>query len=195
MPAARHVKKRSRKPPCPNSVLDRKALVRALDQAGLTVKALHIEAFYQALHRQHYPNLSDFVDNYYRHEDEHRKLLPNNTKRSDVPQRPLKNSISNKKNKNKMQLPRSLLQFLKETNDLITVTSTVVQAQTSADGTTTKLAIRLHDGQLVESVLMRYVTRDGSRASLCVSSQCGCAMGCVRILFYVRCMEHLESFP
>ena len=183
MPATpRRAKKRSRKPPSPNSVLDRRALLQALDKAGLTIKALHIEAFYQAIHRQHYPDLSDFVDNYYRHEDEFQdsKLLPNKKRSTEMPQRPLKNNISSKKNKNKVQLPRALLQFLKETDSLVTVTSTVAQACTSADGTTTKLAIRLHDGQLVESVLMRYVTRDGSRASLCVSSQCGCAMGCVR---------------
>ena len=51
-------------------------------------------------------------------------------------------------------------------------------ARTSADGTTTKLAVKLHDGHLVESVLMRYITKGGNRASLCVSSQVGCAMGC-----------------
>ena len=45
----------------------------------------------------------------------------------------------------------------------------------SADaGTTRKTLHRLHDGALVESVLMRYP----GRTTVCVSSQAGCAMGC-----------------
>ena len=45
----------------------------------------------------------------------------------------------------------------------------------SCDGdTTVKTPWRLHDGSLVESVLMRYP----SRATLCVSSQAGCGMAC-----------------
>lgn len=43
----------------------------------------------------------------------------------------------------------------------------------SSDGTR-KLAWRLHDGQLVESVLIP----DDERLTLCISSQVGCAMGC-----------------
>lgn len=49
-----------------------------------------------------------------------------------------------------------------------------VTAQTSRDGTD-KLLIRLADGGEVECVLLR----DGIRRSICVSSQVGCAMGCV----------------
>jgi 23S rRNA (adenine2503-C2)-methyltransferase len=45
----------------------------------------------------------------------------------------------------------------------------------SKDGTI-KRAYRLHDGQLIESVLMPY--EDG-RYTACISSQAGCAMGCV----------------
>ena len=45
----------------------------------------------------------------------------------------------------------------------------------SKDGTR-KRAYRLHDGQLIESVLMPY--EDG-RYTACISSQAGCAMGCV----------------
>jgi 23S rRNA (adenine2503-C2)-methyltransferase len=47
-------------------------------------------------------------------------------------------------------------------------------------GTTRKSLWRLHDGTLVESVLMRYPAR-GSRAeriTVCVSSQAGCGMAC-----------------
>ncbi|MGB9594356.1 MAG: 23S rRNA (adenine(2503)-C(2))-methyltransferase RlmN, partial [Anaerolineae bacterium] len=44
----------------------------------------------------------------------------------------------------------------------------------SADGQTRKLALRLADGEIIESVWMRYETRE----SVCVSTQAGCAMGC-----------------
>lgn len=50
----------------------------------------------------------------------------------------------------------------------------IVQAQHSSDGTH-KFLLRLADGQLVETVLMPY--RD--RYTACISSQVGCAMGCV----------------
>ena len=47
-------------------------------------------------------------------------------------------------------------------------------------GLTEKALHRLHDGQLVESVLMRYPGRPGyrERATICISSQAGCAVGC-----------------
>ena len=41
-------------------------------------------------------------------------------------------------------------------------------------GRTVKRAWRLHDGAVIESVLMRYPRRD----TLCISSQAGCGMGC-----------------
>jgi len=47
--------------------------------------------------------------------------------------------------------------------------------QQSRDGTE-KRVYRLHDGQLVESVLMPYAD---DRKTACISSQAGCAMGCV----------------
>lgn len=47
--------------------------------------------------------------------------------------------------------------------------------QSSGDGTTKRL-FRLHDGQLIESVLMPY---DDDRRTACISTQAGCAMGCV----------------
>ncbi len=47
--------------------------------------------------------------------------------------------------------------------------------QESRDGRTEKVLFRLHDGQLVETVLMKY----DRRRTLCISSQAGCAMGCV----------------
>ncbi len=47
-------------------------------------------------------------------------------------------------------------------------------------GTTRKSLWRLHDGTLVESVLMRYPARAGraERVTVCVSSQAGCGMAC-----------------
>ncbi len=50
-----------------------------------------------------------------------------------------------------------------------------------ADGGLTEKALhRLADGQLIESVLMHYPARTGSRErhTLCISSQAGCAVGC-----------------
>ncbi len=50
----------------------------------------------------------------------------------------------------------------------------VVDHQISRDDTE-KLLLRLHDGELVECVLMR----DPDRRTVCISTQVGCAMGCV----------------
>src|SRR5512143_3964158 len=47
--------------------------------------------------------------------------------------------------------------------------------QLSSDGETRKTLFTLADGRLIEAVLMRYE----KRRSLCISSQAGCAMGCV----------------
>jgi 23S rRNA (adenine2503-C2)-methyltransferase len=50
-----------------------------------------------------------------------------------------------------------------------------------ADGVQTEKALhRLDDGALIESVLMHYPARAGSRErhTLCISSQAGCAVGC-----------------
>jgi 23S rRNA (adenine2503-C2)-methyltransferase len=51
---------------------------------------------------------------------------------------------------------------------------TPVREQSCDGGTTRKALWRLHDGSLVESVLMGYP----DRVTLCVSSQAGCGMGC-----------------
>jgi 23S rRNA (adenine2503-C2)-methyltransferase len=52
---------------------------------------------------------------------------------------------------------------------------TVVDEIRSSDGLTRKFLLRLLDGQTIETVLMGY---DG-RHTVCVSTQAGCAMGCV----------------
>lgn len=46
---------------------------------------------------------------------------------------------------------------------------------TSSDGETIKVAFRLPDGNAIETVLMRY----RQRRTLCISTQAGCALGCV----------------
>ena len=51
---------------------------------------------------------------------------------------------------------------------------TEVRRLTTDDGATVKFLWKLHDGALVESVLMRYP----GRVTLCVSSQAGCGMNC-----------------
>lgn len=54
-------------------------------------------------------------------------------------------------------------------------TLTIAAEQRSHDGTLKRL-YQLEDGQFVESVLMLY---DDQRRTACISSQAGCAMGCV----------------
>jgi 23S rRNA (adenine2503-C2)-methyltransferase len=49
-----------------------------------------------------------------------------------------------------------------------------LRSLTCDDGTTVKTLFRLHDGSLVESVLMRYP----DRVTMCISSQAGCGMNC-----------------
>jgi 23S rRNA (adenine2503-C2)-methyltransferase len=51
---------------------------------------------------------------------------------------------------------------------------TEVRSLETDNGTTRKTLWRLHDGALVESVLMRYDTR----ITVCISSQAGCGMAC-----------------
>src|SRR5262249_52986836 len=51
----------------------------------------------------------------------------------------------------------------------------LVRLQTADDGLTRKVLFRLPGGAVVESVLMIYP----DRATVCVSTQAGCAMGCV----------------
>lgn len=51
---------------------------------------------------------------------------------------------------------------------------TPVRTLSADDGMTLKSVWRLHDGALVESVLMRYP----NRVTICISSQAGCGMNC-----------------
>ncbi len=51
----------------------------------------------------------------------------------------------------------------------------LVEEIRSSDGLTRKFLLRLHDGQTIETVLMGYE----GRHTVCLSTQAGCAMGCV----------------
>ncbi|HEY9087444.1 MAG TPA: 23S rRNA (adenine(2503)-C(2))-methyltransferase RlmN [Anaerolineaceae bacterium] len=51
-----------------------------------------------------------------------------------------------------------------------------VQVLQSSDGETVKTLFQLPDNRAIEAVLMEY---DNQRRTLCISSQAGCAMGCV----------------
>jgi 23S rRNA (adenine2503-C2)-methyltransferase len=71
-------------------------------------------------------------------------------------------------------LPRSLRERLAAETQIGVMEQ--VSEQLSSDGSTVKRLFRLPDGQLIESVLMEY--EDGRRTA-CISTQAGCAMGCV----------------
>jgi 23S rRNA (adenine2503-C2)-methyltransferase len=70
-------------------------------------------------------------------------------------------------------LPKSLRQTLEQDMDLGTVRP--LGHRDSQDSRTRKTVFALHDGRQIETVLMRY----NKRQTLCISSQAGCAMGCV----------------
>ena len=70
-------------------------------------------------------------------------------------------------------LPASLRDLLQAT--FVIDPLTPVAESLSSDGQTSKLALRLPDAEVIETVWMRYETRE----SVCVSTQAGCAMGCV----------------
>lgn len=69
-------------------------------------------------------------------------------------------------------LPQSLRVELAKSFDFFRSQTVATQ---SADDGTQKLLLQLADGGRIECVLLR----DGPRRSICVSSQVGCAMGCV----------------
>jgi 23S rRNA (adenine2503-C2)-methyltransferase len=70
-------------------------------------------------------------------------------------------------------LPKPLRERLQAETTLGTLT--IAAEQSSKDGTVKRL-YQLDDGQYIESVLMPY---EDSRQTACISSQAGCAMGCV----------------
>ncbi|HUI90495.1 MAG TPA: 23S rRNA (adenine(2503)-C(2))-methyltransferase RlmN [Anaerolineales bacterium] len=70
-------------------------------------------------------------------------------------------------------LPKSLRQKMADELNFVGVEA--VRHLDSADHHTRKTLFKLQDGRFIESVLMRYERR----RTLCVSTQAGCAMGCV----------------
>ena len=70
-------------------------------------------------------------------------------------------------------IPKQLRSMLKQ---YTTIGSLNLEVEVVSKDGTRKRAYRLWDGQLIESVLMPY--EDG-RQTACISSQAGCAMGCV----------------
>jgi 23S rRNA (adenine2503-C2)-methyltransferase len=75
-------------------------------------------------------------------------------------------------------LPQALRAIIGQSFRVDTLVETEVRA--SDQGMTEKALHRLDDGRLVESVLMRYPARGSrrGRATVCISSQAGCAVGC-----------------
>ena len=71
------------------------------------------------------------------------------------------------------ELPRKLQAKLQEETSLAPLEQ--VREVKSSDGFTQKYLLGLYDGQTIETVLMRF--RD--RVTACLSSQAGCALGCV----------------
>jgi 23S rRNA (adenine2503-C2)-methyltransferase len=70
-------------------------------------------------------------------------------------------------------IPTSLRNRLAETLEFKVLT--LITILNSSDGQTVKSLFKLPDGKSIEAVLMRYKKRN----TLCISSQAGCAMGCV----------------
>jgi len=68
-------------------------------------------------------------------------------------------------------LPKALRARL---DDELPTSLDLVARSVSDDGDTTKFLWRLHDGATVETVLMLYP----DRATVCISTQAGCAMAC-----------------
>jgi len=75
-------------------------------------------------------------------------------------------------------LPRTLRELLATEAQI--GTTTMRRETRSKDGRTHKVLLELADGRLIESVLMLYPqsTEGRTRASVCVSTQAGCAFGC-----------------
>src|SRR3954452_13328241 len=75
-------------------------------------------------------------------------------------------------------IPQRLRTELDDAYRVSTLTSTDITP--SDNGLTQKALHRLDDGQLIESVLMRSPARGWrrARATVCISSQAGCAVGC-----------------
>lgn len=175
----------TRAQPFPNTILDRKAFTQALDDAGIVIKPKYVDYFYEHLHRQNYPSLQNFVQSY-------KAVLAEGDEVSSIcdddsisifssPGASVKSSrhypLHYRFSRHK--LPTQLLDFLaKPDNGFVTTTSQVVGKKTSASGNSCKIVIALHDGLLIETNISKYHENNSDHASVSVSSQVGCDVGC-----------------
>lgn len=181
--------KRYRDPLSPKPILDRATLSQELrtHTAAVALKNpdRQIDLFYQLLHRAGYNEpLDAFVASLLRHDEGGGSPAQN---ADACPKLPAKNAVSSRPGR-LPRLSKAFLNFLShkcnaDANEdgFVMLTSKVKMHRTSADGTTTKIAVELQDGHAVESVLMRHE----GRATLCVSSQVGCVILYCRIHFIV----------
>ena len=77
--------------------------------------------------------------------------------------------------KGREDFPQPLKQWCRAQEGLMDPVLSVQAAVSSTDGLTRKVLLSLADGQTIETVLMGYP----GRHTACVSTQAGCAMGCV----------------
>lgn len=176
--------KRYRDPLSPKPILDRAAFLQSIKSNGIVLKNGQLDLFYQLLHRSGYPPLHEFVAGLQgrggevtvsSNDDEEDKEDVSVLSNLVASKFRTKNAVSSRPGRSRPQFPKSLLSYLaKNTEEFATITSRVQLYKTSSDGSTTKIAVELQDGHVVESVLMRHE----SRVTICVSSQVGCAMGC-----------------
>ena len=81
-----------------------------------------------------------------------------------------------------IQLPKAAVAVLD--SEFVMLTSKVTSKSVSSDGETVKLLVQLQDGLSVEAVIMTYAGNSSedcsgkSRATVCVSCEVGCQMGC-----------------
>ena len=166
--------KRHRNTLNPKPILDRETLrkfLHAHTKGRVRNVERQIDLFYQLLHRSGYNvSLDTFIASLLHDETSVVRAADNTDTKL-----PAKNPVSSKPGR-LPQLSKVFLQFLSDTcinaqgeDEFVMLTSRVKVHQTSGDGTTTKIAVELQDGHVVESVLMRHE----GRATLCVSSQVG----------------------
>ncbi|MBL4575740.1 MAG: 23S rRNA (adenine(2503)-C(2))-methyltransferase RlmN, partial [Opitutaceae bacterium] len=76
-------------------------------------------------------------------------------------------------------LPKGFRDWLSETFDISPVELVL---EKSSEDVTNKLLLRLRDGSLIETVIIRApqrgVGQESSRKTICISTQVGCAYGC-----------------
>jgi adenine C2-methylase RlmN of 23S rRNA A2503 and tRNA A37 len=166
------------------SLFDRKALLRRLHEAQVPIKQRHLEMFYEALHRNHYPPLKDFMA------DHCRKLVARRAAATDCSL-----SVSSDESgstikpllpsKYRRLSPHLIRFFADNLNSFETVASRIVSTTTSKSGNATSIDIEMQDGHVVETMLMRYNEESknggvgGGRASVSLATQVGCSHPCV----------------